>query len=84
MASDSRLGLGRAPYCCVLYGVKYIDLVSLAEAPFKVASDSHLAPFPAAQTTAVWAASGSHLDVSRAPKVVYGVKYIDLVSPAPF
>ena len=25
-------------------------------------------------------ASGSHLDLSRAPYVLYGVKYIDLVS----
>ena len=29
-------------------------------------------------------ASGSHLDLSRAPYDVYGVKYIDLVSLAPF
>ena len=30
MESDSHLDLSRAPYCCVLYGVKYIDPVSLA------------------------------------------------------
>ena len=30
MASDSHLDLSRAPYCYVLYGVKYIDLVPLA------------------------------------------------------
>ena len=29
LASDSHLDLGRAP--CVLYGVKYIDLVPLAD-----------------------------------------------------
>ena len=29
-------------------------------------------------------ASGSHLDLSRAPYDLYGVKYIDLVSLAPF
>ena len=29
-------------------------------------------------------ASYSHLDLNRAPYVLYGVKYIDLVSPAPF
>ena len=29
-------------------------------------------------------ASDSHLDLSRAPYVFYGVKYIDLVSLAPF
>ena len=30
------------------------------------------------------AASGSHLDLSRAPYVLYGVKYIDSVSLARF
>ena len=29
-------------------------------------------------------ASGAHLDLGRAPYVLYGVKYIDLVSLAPF
>ena len=29
-------------------------------------------------------ASGSRLDLGRAPCVAYGVKYIDLVSLAPF
>ena len=29
-------------------------------------------------------ASGPHLDLDRAPYVLYGVKYIDLVSLAPF
>ena len=33
LVSDSHLDLIRAPYCYVLYGVKYIDLVSLAPFP---------------------------------------------------
>jgi hypothetical protein len=38
-------------------------------------------------TVELWAdstASDSHLDLGRAPYVLYGVKYIDLVSRAPF
>ena len=54
--------MGRAPY--VLYGAKYIDLVSLSLKKNE--------------------ASGSHLDLGRAPYVLYGVlygvNYIDLVS----
>ena len=66
-ASGSHLDLDRVPY--VLYGVKYIGLVSLACPP----TDS--------ARTLCWSASGSHLDLDRAPYVLYGVKHIDLVSP---
>ena len=31
-----------------------------------------------------WLASGPRLDLNHAPCVLYGVKYIDLVSLAPF
>ena len=62
LASASHLDLSRAPY--VLYGVKYIDLVSLGEIT----------------GCRLPLASASHLDLSRAPYVLYGFKYIDLVS----
>ena len=63
-ASDPHLDLTRAPYC--LYGVKYIDLVSLNEV---VRHNEEQGSDP-------------HLDLSRAPCVLYGGKYIGLVSLA--
>ena len=54
----------RAPY--VVYGVKYIDPVSLMR-PLKAGVMS--------QST-----TNYNLDLGRAPYVVYGVKYIDPVS----
>ena len=57
------LDLGRAPY--VLYGVNYIDPVSLWW------PTTALATAPAID---------SHRDLDRAPYVLYGLKYIDLVS----
>ena len=36
-----------------------------------------------ANTEATTVASASHIDLSRAPYVWYGVKYMDLVSPVP-
>ena len=66
-ASGSHLDLIRAPYG--LYGVKYIDLVSLRR--------------NIGGGRPVLQASGAHLDLGRAPYGLYGVKYIDLVSLAP-
>ena len=57
--------LNHAPY--VLYGVKYIGLVSLA--PFSDQSVPHY--------ESTWP------DLDHAPYALYGVKYIDLVSLAP-
>ena len=65
------LDLGRAPY--VLYGVKYIDLVSLAvftRRYYEVATAKRMS-----QST-----TNYNLDLGRAPYVLYGVKYIELVS----
>ena len=66
----AHLDLSRAPY--VLYGVKYIGLVSLAPINYLVSVFGN----PRAE--------GSYLDLSRAPYGLYGVKYIDLVSHALF
>ena len=67
-ASGARLDLSRAPYA--LYGVKYIELVSLAP---RQADCDYLS-----------AVNDSHLDLCRAPcyYVLYAVKYIALVSLA--
>ena len=68
---DSHLDLSRAPY--VVYGVHYIDLVSLA--PLRPCALSRI-PTRSSRDT--------HLDLRRAPYVLYGVYYIDLVSLTPF
>ena len=59
--------MGRAPY--VLYGVKYVDLVSLEVKLYEIMGGR-----------AVLQASDPYLDLGRAPYGLYGVKYIDLVS----
>ena len=53
----------------MLYGVKYIDLVSLSRLAGAPLDTQH-------------GAGDSHLDLGRAPYVLYGVKYIDPVSLA--
>ena len=66
-----------APNCSILYRVKYIDPVSVAP----------LCRPPSCQRRATTSppASAPHLDLSRAPYILYGVYYIDLVSlDAPF
>ena len=64
-ASGAHIDFGRAPY--LLYGVKYIGLVSLR------------CPFQAHRSSS----SDSHIDLSCAPYVLQPFKYIDLVSLAP-
>ena len=61
--------LNRPP--SVLYGVKYIDPVSLVR-------------LSAGTLYLGMAASASHLDLSCPPYVLYGVKYIDPLSVLPF
>ena len=94
LASTSYLDLKLAPY--VLYGVKYIDLVSLTRKKHG-ASDSHhdlgRAPYVlygvkyidlVSLTLKKHGASDSHHDLSRALHGLYGVKCIDPVSLALF
>ena len=73
-AGGSRLDLSRPP--CVFYGAKYVDLVSLDLFQARLAAEQ--------AATLERLASDSHLDLGRAPYCydLYGVKCIDLVSPA--
>ena len=77
-ARGSHLDLIRTPY--VLYGVKYIDLVSLALFSGASAASSGGGRGPEVDECV------RHLDLIRAPCCygLYGVKYIGLVSLAPF
>ena len=83
LASDSHLDLFRAPYA--LYSVKYVDLVSLCRSlrhiVFNTIQCMKFTPHCICRPAY---ASDSHLDLGRAPYVLYGVKFIGLVPPAPF
>ena len=86
-ARDAHLDLIRASY--VLYGVKYVDLVSLAVKRRPCAGTAAVVParlregLRSGQNHGVLRNEGQTvLDLSRAPYILYGVKYIDLVSLA--
>ena len=74
------------PY--VLYGVKYIDLVSLAPLQAKkgvkiAANEKEAKEMREASYYQLLYNLIIPIDLGHAPYVVYGVKYIDLVSLAP-
>ena len=79
------------------FPVKWTAPEAIQDAVFSEASDAWafavtaveiwqdgLQPYTQPHSLSNPAARGSHLDLDRAPYVLYGVKYIDLVSLAPF
>ena len=82
--------MSRAPY--VLYGVKYIDLVSLGANASGAHLDLSRAPYVLYGVKCIDLVSLApndgqcqpHLALNHSPYNLYDVKYIDLVSPAPY
>ena len=79
-----RLDLSRAPYN--LYGVKYIDPVSLANlfnAMYRALNLTWVVRPMFCMMLRASIVSRLKIDLGRAPYVLYGVKYIDLVPRPP-